>query len=80
MRRILLAGATGYLGGFVLRELKGRGQFVRALARSTMATRDFVAPATGVHDLQQFYRDLARNVVAPTVPADRRRNESEETR
>jgi uncharacterized protein YbjT (DUF2867 family) len=33
-RRILLAGATGYLGGFVLRELKKRGHFVRALARS----------------------------------------------
>jgi uncharacterized protein YbjT (DUF2867 family) len=46
----------------------------------TMATRDFVAPATGVHDLQRFYRDLAGNVVAPTVRADRRRSESEETR
>lgn len=33
-RRVLLAGATGYLGGFVLRELKKRGHFVRALARS----------------------------------------------
>jgi len=33
-KRILLAGATGYLGGFVLRELKKRGHFVRALARS----------------------------------------------
>jgi uncharacterized protein YbjT (DUF2867 family) len=29
-----VAGATGYLGGFVLRELKKRGHFVRALARS----------------------------------------------
>jgi len=25
----------------------------------TMATRDFLAPATGVHDLEQFYRDLS---------------------
>jgi uncharacterized protein YbjT (DUF2867 family) len=33
-RRVLLAGATGYLGGFVLRVLKRRGHFVRALARS----------------------------------------------
>lgn len=34
MKRILVAGATGYLGGFVAREFKTRGHFVRALARS----------------------------------------------
>jgi len=34
MSRVLVAGATGYLGGFVARELKARGHFVRALARS----------------------------------------------
>jgi uncharacterized protein YbjT (DUF2867 family) len=34
MKRILVAGATGYLGGFVARELKARGYFVRALVRS----------------------------------------------
>ena len=33
MRRVLVAGATGYLGGFVAQELKERGHFVRALAR-----------------------------------------------
>lgn len=33
-RSVLVAGATGYLGGFVARELKSRGYFVRALARS----------------------------------------------
>lgn len=33
-RRVLVAGATGYLGGFVVRELKQRGYWVRALARS----------------------------------------------
>jgi uncharacterized protein YbjT (DUF2867 family) len=33
-KRILVAGATGYLGGFVAREFKSRGHFVRALARS----------------------------------------------
>jgi len=32
--RVLVAGATGYLGGFVAREFKRRGYFVRALARS----------------------------------------------
>ncbi len=33
-KRILVAGATGYLGGFTAREFKSRGYFVRALARS----------------------------------------------
>jgi uncharacterized protein YbjT (DUF2867 family) len=34
MKRVLVAGATGYLGRFVCREFKARGYFVRALARS----------------------------------------------
>lgn len=34
MKRVLVAGATGYLGGFVAPEFKARGHFVRALARS----------------------------------------------
>jgi len=34
MKKVLIAGATGYLGGFVAREFKGRGWFVRALART----------------------------------------------
>jgi uncharacterized protein YbjT (DUF2867 family) len=34
MARILVAGATGYLGSFVVQELVGRGHFVRALART----------------------------------------------
>ncbi len=34
MKRVLVAGATGYLGRFVVRELKSRGYFVRVLART----------------------------------------------
>jgi uncharacterized protein YbjT (DUF2867 family) len=34
MPRVLVAGATGYLGGFVCRELKSRGHTVRALVRT----------------------------------------------
>ena len=35
MTRVLVAGATGYLGGFVARELKSRGHFLRAMGRSS---------------------------------------------
>ncbi len=34
MRKVLVAGATGYLGGFAAKEFKRRGHFVRALARA----------------------------------------------
>ena len=34
MQRVLVAGSTGYLGRFVLREFKERGYWVRALARN----------------------------------------------
>jgi uncharacterized protein YbjT (DUF2867 family) len=33
-RKVSVAGATGYLGGFVANEFKRRGHFVRALART----------------------------------------------
>jgi len=35
VNRVLVAGATGYLGGFVCKEFKDRGYFVRALGRSS---------------------------------------------
>ena len=34
MKRVLVAGATGYLGRFVAREFKRRGYYVRVLART----------------------------------------------
>jgi len=34
MQRVLVAGSTGYLGKFVVRELKERGYWIRALARN----------------------------------------------
>ena len=35
MKRVLIAGATGYLGGFILRELQRRKVWTRALVRDT---------------------------------------------
>jgi uncharacterized protein YbjT (DUF2867 family) len=40
MKRVLVAGATGYLGRFVAQEFKKRGYFVRALARSATKLDD----------------------------------------
>lgn len=34
MKRILVAGATGYLGGFLVQELKKQGYWVRVLVRN----------------------------------------------
>lgn len=52
MKRILVAGATGYLGKHVVRELKEQGYWVRALARNPDKLKtvgQFLEPA--VHDL-----------------------------
>tara|TARA_Y100001954_G_C15445958_1_gene423947 strand:- start:366 stop:512 length:147 start_codon:yes stop_codon:yes gene_type:complete len=35
MERILVAGATGYLGQFIVKELKNRGYWVRVLIRKS---------------------------------------------
>jgi uncharacterized protein YbjT (DUF2867 family) len=40
MKRVLVAGATGYLGRFVVLEFKNRGYSVRALARSAKKLDD----------------------------------------
>lgn len=50
MTRVLVAGATGYLGRFVVREFKERGDWVRALARDPAQLRvpgPALAPAVG---------------------------------
>ena len=48
MQKVLVAGATGYLGKFVTRELKERGYWVRVLARNPTKlgqTGPFLEPA-----------------------------------
>jgi len=47
-RRILLTGATGYVGGRMLPLLEERGERVRCLTRRPEALRDRVAPTTEV--------------------------------
>ena len=48
MQRVLVAGSTGYLGKFVVREFKDRGYWVRTLARNPRKleqTGPFLEPA-----------------------------------
>jgi len=48
MQRVLVAGATGYLGRFVVQEFKKRGYWIRALARNPQKlekTGPFLEPA-----------------------------------
>ena len=46
MQKVLVAGATGYLGQFVVKALKAKGYWVRALGRSTAK----LAPVEGYAD------------------------------
>ncbi|MDH3512208.1 MAG: SDR family oxidoreductase [Gammaproteobacteria bacterium] len=62
MKKVLIAGATGYLGEFVVRALKARGYWIRALGRSAakLATVEsyadelFVGEATDPDFLEDF--------------------------
>lgn len=57
-KRVLVAGATGYVGKFVVREFKARGYWVRALTRSEERLRargPFTAPAIGVDDVDEVF-------------------------
>ena len=53
MQRVLIAGSTGYLGRFVVREFKERGYWVRALARNPKKleqTGQFLEPVIDMVD------------------------------
>lgn len=50
MKRVLVAGATGYLGRYVVKELKRQGYYVKVLVRhpdKLNQTGDFLAPSIG---------------------------------
>jgi uncharacterized protein YbjT (DUF2867 family) len=46
--RILLTGATGYVGGVLLKQLEARGETVRCLARRPARLAELAGPATEV--------------------------------
>lgn len=49
MQKVLVAGATGYLGGFVVKELKKQNYFVKVLARNESKIADFKEFIDDVH-------------------------------
>jgi nucleoside-diphosphate-sugar epimerase len=69
-RRVVVAGATGYLWKFVTLEFKRRGYWVRALTRSAQKLEeagpftapgiaDAMAPAVGKTALRSYFETLA---------------------
>jgi uncharacterized protein YbjT (DUF2867 family) len=57
-RRVLVAGATGYLGKFVAQEFKRRGHFVRVLTRNTERLEKpgpFTAPAIARDSVDEIF-------------------------
>lgn len=58
MRRVLIAGSTGYVGKYATRAFKRRGYWVRALTRSVARLEDegpFTAPAIRVDDVDDVF-------------------------
>ena len=66
MKRVLVAGATGYLGKFVLREFKKQGYRTRALSRSSSkldalskyVDEEFIGEVTNTDSLKGICKDM----------------------
>ena len=56
MQKVLIAGATGYLGRFVVQEFKKQGYRVRALARN----------ASGLKSLSEYIDEIFTGEVTDT--------------
>ena len=78
MKKVLVAGATGYLGGYMVKELKKRGYWVRILIRKESQKKKF----EGV-DVDDFFvgqvtnPESIRNITKDTLE-DFYRQEAEE--
>lgn len=66
MKRVLVAGATGYLGKFVLQEFKKQGYWTRALSRSSSKLKTlseytdekFIGEVTNTDSLKGICKDI----------------------
>ncbi len=70
-RRVLLTGAGGVMGGYVYRELRSRGHFVRGLdIRECDADESIVADVTDVLTLADAMRDVDCVIHLAAIPDD----------
>ena len=66
MQKVLIAGATGYLGRFVVQEFKKQGYWVRALARNAKRLENlseyidetFIGEITETNSLSGVCKDI----------------------
>ncbi len=61
MERVLVIGATGYLGKYVVKELKSKGYWVRALSRRQVdlgADEIFIGEATNPESIKDIAKDI----------------------
>jgi uncharacterized protein YbjT (DUF2867 family) len=66
MKRVLVAGATGYLGHYVVKEVKKQGYWVRALARTSYKLEDlrdyideeFIGEVINPSSLNEICKDI----------------------
>ena len=66
MKKVLVAGVTGYLGRFVVQEFKKQGYWVRALARNASKLENigeyidekFIGEVTDINSLSGICRDI----------------------
>lgn len=49
MKKVLVAGATGYLGSYVVKEFKKKGYWVRALTRNKLKSHELVKLVDDIH-------------------------------
>jgi uncharacterized protein YbjT (DUF2867 family) len=79
-QRVLIAGATGYLGKFIVTELKSRGYWVRVLSRDTRKIEPvrqyiddlFIGQATQPETLRGICKDI--DIVISSLGITRQKN------
>jgi len=81
MKKVLVAGATGYLGSFVVKEFKTRGYGVRALARSAgklehlkdYIDEEYIGQLTNPESIKDVCRDI--DIVFSSIGITRQRDQ-----
>ncbi len=66
MKKVLIAGATGYLGKYIVKEFKKQGYLVRALARNSLKLQhlkeyideEFIGEATDSESIEGICKDV----------------------